>query len=194
MNHEIVMRDIGTLIPYARNARTHSPAQVAQIMGSIQEFGFTNPVLIHGNGILAGHGRVQAARSIGMEQVPCIDLSHLSKTQARAYILADNQLALNAGWESEMLSLELAELKDEGFDLDLLGFDDLETLLAEAGDEDSKEAIAKTLSERFGVPPFSILNAREGWWQGRKRAWLALGIKSEVGRGGGQEPRHTRQR
>ena len=184
MKHEIVMRDVETLIPYARNARTHSPAQVAQIMGSIKEFGFTAPVLIHGNGILAGHGRVQAARGLGMAQVPTIDLSHLTKTQARAYILADNQLALNAGWEAEMLSLELTELKDEGFDLDLLGFDDLDTMLAEAGDEEAKAEVAKTLAERFGVPPFSILNAREGWWQGRKRAWLALGIQSEVGRGG----------
>lgn len=129
MKHEIVMRDVETLIPYARNARTHSPAQVAQIMGSIKEFGFTAPVLIHGNGILAGHGRVQAARGLGMAQVPTIDLSHLTKTQARAYILADNQLALNAGWEAEMLSLELTELKDEGFDLDLLGFDDLDGLM-----------------------------------------------------------------
>lgn len=130
MNHEIVMRDVETLIPYARNARTHSPAQVAQIMGSIKEFGFTAPVLIHGNGILAGHGRVQAARGLGMAQVPTIDLSHLTKTQARAYILADNQLALDAGWEAEMLALELTELKDEGFDLDLLGFDDLDELMS----------------------------------------------------------------
>jgi hypothetical protein len=129
VKHEIIMRDVETLIPYARNARTHSPAQVAQIMGSIKEFGFTAPVLIHGNDILAGHGRVQAARGLGMAQVPTIDLSHLTKTQARAYILADNQLALNAGWEAEMLSLELAELKDEGFDLDLLGFDDLDGLM-----------------------------------------------------------------
>ena len=134
MKHEIVMRDVETLIPYARNARTHSPAQVAQIMGSIKEFGFTAPVLTHGNGILAGHGRVQAARSLGMAQVPTIDLSHLTKTQARAYILADNQLALNAGWEAEMLALELTELKDEGFDLDLLGFDDLAALMAEVPD------------------------------------------------------------
>jgi ParB-like chromosome segregation protein Spo0J len=129
MKHEIVMRDVETLIPYARNARTHSPVQISQIINSIKEFGFTAPVLTHGNGILAGHGRVQAARSLGMVQVPTIDLSHLTKTQARAYILADNQLALNAGWEAEMLSLELVELKDEGFDLDLLGFDDLAGLM-----------------------------------------------------------------
>ena len=142
--NEIVMRDIETLIPYARNARTHSPAQVAQIMGSIKEFGFTAPVLIHGNGILAGHGRVQAARGLGMAQVPTIDLSHLTKTQARAYILADNQLALNAGWEAEMLSLELTELKDEGFDLDLLGFDDLDGLMSPEEDPPLADGLDKS--------------------------------------------------
>ena len=140
MKYEIVMRDVETLIPYARNARTHSPAQVAQIMGSIKEFGFTAPVLTHGNGILAGHGRVQAARSLGMAQVPTIDLSHLTKTQARAYILADNQLALNAGWEAEMLALELTELKDDGFDLDLLGFDDLDGLMNPTGQPEESSA------------------------------------------------------
>lgn len=131
---EIIIRPVGDLLPYARNARTHSEAQVAQIAASIKEFGFCNPVLTRGDSIVAGHGRLLAARKLGLEEVPTVDLSHLTKTQARAYILADNQLALNAGWESEMLSLELAELKDEGFDLDLLGFDDLETLLAEAGE------------------------------------------------------------
>ena len=181
---QIVQRDVETLIPYARNARIHTDAQVAQIAASIHEFGFCNPVLIHGNQIVAGHGRLLAARKLGLAQVPTLDLSHLTKTQVRAYVLADNQLALNAAWDAEMLSVELAELKDDGFDLDLLGFDDLDTLLAEAGDEEAKAEIAKTLAERFGVPPFSILNAREGWWQGRKRAWLALGIQSEVGRGG----------
>ena len=182
---QIVTRYVTDLIPYARNARTHSDAQVAQIAASVREFGFTNPILTHGDGILAGHGRLLAARKLGMATVPTIDLAHLTKTQARAYVLADNQLAMNAGWDSEMLALELIDLKADGVDLDLLGFGDLaDTLLAEAGSEEAKAEIAKTLAERFGVPPFSILNAREGWWQGRKRAWLALGIQSEVGRGG----------
>jgi hypothetical protein len=102
---------------------------VAQIAASIKEFGFTNPVLTHGDDILAGHGRVLAARKLGMATVPSIDLSHLTKTQARAYILADNQLSLNAGWEAEMLALELAELNADGFDLDLLGFPDVAGLM-----------------------------------------------------------------
>lgn len=120
---EIVNRKIETLIPYANNSRTHSDAQVAQIAASLKEFGFTNPVLVDGdNGILAGHGRVLAARKLGMAEVPTISLAHLSKTQQKAYIIADNKLALNAGWNEELLSLEMSELNDEGFDLSLIGF------------------------------------------------------------------------
>jgi len=112
------------LIPYARNSRSHSEAQVAQIAGSIREFGFTNPVLIDAeNGIIAGHGRVMAAGKLGMEKVPCIRLAHLTDTQRRAYIIADNKLALNAGWDEEMLGLELSDLRELDFDLGLLGFD-----------------------------------------------------------------------
>ena len=111
------------LIPYARNTRTHSPEQVAQIAGSIREFGFTNPVLIDAeNGIIAGHGRVMAASKLGLAKVPCIRLSHLTETQRRAYIIADNKLALNAGWDAEMLALELSDLRGLDFDLDLIGF------------------------------------------------------------------------
>jgi ParB-like chromosome segregation protein Spo0J len=112
------------LIPYARNTRTHSPEQVAQIAGSIREFGFTNPILIDAeNGIIAGHGRVMAASKLGLAKVPCIRLAHLTDTQKRAYIIADNKLALNAGWDEEMLGLELADLRESDFDLGLLGFD-----------------------------------------------------------------------
>jgi len=112
------------LIPYARNTRTHSESQVAQIAGSIREFGFTNPVLIDNeNGIIAGHGRVMAAQKLGLAKVPCIRLGHLTDTQRRAYIIADNKLALNAGWDEEMLGIELADLREADFDLGLLGFD-----------------------------------------------------------------------
>jgi ParB-like chromosome segregation protein Spo0J len=112
------------LIPYARNTRTHSEAQVAQIAGSIREFGFTNPVLIDAeNGIIAGHGRVMAAQKLGLAKVPCIRLGHLTDTQRRAYIIADNKLAMNAGWDEEMLGIELADLREADFDLGLLGFD-----------------------------------------------------------------------
>jgi DNA modification methylase len=122
------------LIPYARNSRTHDDFQIQQIAGSIREFGFTNPVLIDAdNGIIAGHGRVMAAGKLGMDKVPCIRLGHLTDTQRRAYIIADNKLALNAGWDDEMLALELGELAALDFDMDLIGFteDELAGLLAE---------------------------------------------------------------
>jgi DNA modification methylase len=115
------------LVPYARNARTHSEAQVAQIAGSIREFGFTNPVLIDAaDGIIAGHGRVMAARALGLSDVPCIRLAHLTETQRRAYVLADNRIALNSGWDADMLALEVDSLIGDDFDLSLLGFDDAE--------------------------------------------------------------------
>lgn len=116
-----------SLIPYARNARTHSDEQVAQIAGSIREFGFTNPVLIDKEGtIVAGHGRVMAARKLGLEKVPCIRLGHLTPSQIRAYVIADNKLALNAGWDEEMLRSELDALKTEGFEVALTGFSEVE--------------------------------------------------------------------
>ena len=187
----IVSRKVVELIPFAKNSRTHSDAQIAQIAASVREFGWTNPVLIDGsNGIIAGHGRVLAARKLGIDAVPCIELSGLSDTQRRAYIIADNKLALNAGWDEELLKLELSDLNDEGFDLDLTGFTSEEILALGMDDEEAEAAPAGdapkgNLSDRFMIPPFSVLNAREGWWQNRKRAWLALGIKSELGRGGG---------
>lgn len=119
----VSMRALDALIPYARNARTHSDAQVAQIAASIREFGWTNPVLLDGDsGVIAGHGRLLAARMLGLAEVPCIELAHLTEGQRRAYILADNRLALNAGWDEELLRVELAELKALDFDLGLTGF------------------------------------------------------------------------
>jgi DNA modification methylase len=114
---------IETLIPYANNARTHSEAQVAQIAASIREFGFNNPVLIdEQSSIIAGHGRVLAARKLELDSVPCIRLNHLSDTQRRAYIIADNKIAMNAGWDEELLALELTELTEFGVNMDLTGF------------------------------------------------------------------------
>lgn len=115
---------IMALVPYARNSRTHSPEQVAQIASSLREFGFTNPVLIDEvGGIIAGHGRVMAAQSLAMPTVPCLRLTGLSDAQKRAYVIADNKLALNAGWDESILAAELHDLKLEGFDLDLTGFE-----------------------------------------------------------------------
>ena len=133
---------VDSLIPYVNNARTHSPEQVAQISASIKEFGFTNPVLIDGeNGLIAGHGRVMAARKLGMKDVPCIQLAHLSAAQKRAYILADNQLALNAGWDDDMLALELSQLDDLGFDLAMTGFseDEISRLVIDSNETSMPE-------------------------------------------------------
>jgi ParB-like chromosome segregation protein Spo0J len=135
---KIETRLVADLIPYAANSRTHSDAQVAQIAASIKEFGWTNPILIDGdNTIIAGHGRLLAARKLGIEEVPAIILDHLSKSQQRALVIADNQLALNAGWDMEMLKAEIEDLSLEGFNLDLLGFDDkfLDSLNADAFEE-----------------------------------------------------------
>lgn len=129
-------RQVADLIPYAKNSRTHSDAQVAQIAASIREFGWTNPVLVDGEGgIVAGHGRVLAARKLKMAEVPTIEISHLTPAQRRAYVIADNKLAENAGWDTDLLKLELGALNDEGFDLSLMGFDldELEKLLAPEG-------------------------------------------------------------
>jgi len=119
--------EVTALIPYAKNSRTHDDAQVAQIAASIKEFGWTNPILVDGDkGVIAGHGRLLAARKLGHNKVPVIELKHMTEAQKRAYVIADNKLALNAGWDTAMLSIEMKDLEDEGFDLTLLGFDDKE--------------------------------------------------------------------
>ena len=184
----IEQRPVAGLIPYVNNSRKHSDEQVAQIAASIKEFGWTNPILVDGaNGIIAGHGRLMAARKLGMEAVPVIELAHLSEPQRKALIIADNKLAMNAEWDNDLLMLELGELLEGGFNLDLLGFgkDELDALLSPVDEENEENNVKGKLADRFLISPFSVLNAREGWWQDRKRSWLALGIKSEEGRGGG---------
>jgi len=129
---KIEQRKIQELIPYVNNARTHSDEQVAQIAASIKEFGWTNPLLVDGtNGIIAGHGRLMAARKLGMDKVPVIELAHLSEAQKKALIIADNKLALNAEWDNDILTAELLELKDLGFSPFLTGFDASEIELLE---------------------------------------------------------------
>ena len=121
---EVPTRPVAELVPYARNSRTHSEAQVAQIAASIREFGFTNPVLIDGEGgIIAGHGRVLAAQSLGLEAVPVLVLDHLTDAQRRAYVIADNKLALNAGWDEDVLRSELEALAADDVGLEITGFD-----------------------------------------------------------------------
>ncbi|MFM6990340.1 MAG: site-specific DNA-methyltransferase [Rhodoferax sp.] len=137
MTPAIQLVSVDALIPYARNARTHTDEQVAQIAASIAEFGWTNPILTDGaKGLIAGHGRLAAARKLGLKEVPVIELGHLTDTQKKAYILADNRIALNAGWDEELLKLELVELQDAGVELDLLGFGDEELAALLGGDSE----------------------------------------------------------
>lgn len=152
----IEYKQTSDLTPYARNSRTHDEDQVAQLVASIQEFGFTNPVLLDGsNTILAGHGRIMAAEILGLETVPTIQLSHLNETQKAAYVIADNKLALNAKWDNEMLGLELKSLAEAGYDLDLIGFDadELEAFdlnkTGEGGDGDDNPYTDKVASPTY---------------------------------------------
>lgn len=146
------------LIPYARNSRTHSDEQVAQIAASIKEFGFLNPIIVDGeSGIIAGHGRVMAAQKLGLKELPCVEASHLTDAQRKAYVIADNKLALNAGWDDEMLRIELGELGEMGFDLELTGFsldeiDELQIEEIEDGltDEDAVPEIADEPVTKLG--------------------------------------------
>lgn len=126
---QIELLPLAALTPYARNARTHSAEQLAQLVASLREFGFTNPVLIDADGgIIAGHGRVLAAQQVGMTEVPCLRLGHLTETQKRAYIIADNQLALNADWDEELLAAEVRALVAADFDMFVMGFDDADDI------------------------------------------------------------------
>ena len=160
--------DIDRLIPYARNARTHSKEQILQLRSSLREFGFVNPIIVDKDlNIIAGHGRVLAAKAEGLSEVPCVFAEHLTDAQKRAYILADNRLALNAGWDEELLALEFGELKDLGFDLELTGFglDEIEKLFAADGKEvqDDDFDLAAALEQAAFVLPGDV------WTLGRHR-------------------------
>ena len=126
--------EVSKLIPYVNNSRTHDDAQVAQLAASIKEFGFRNPILVDGVGIIAGHGRLLAARKLGLDKVPTIDCSDMTETQKKAYIIADNKLALNSGWDTDLLSLEISQLNTDGFNLEVLGFNADELSLFLKGD------------------------------------------------------------
>lgn len=164
---QIEQRAIDSLIPYIKNSRTHSEDQTAQIAASIKEFGWTNPILVDGsNGIIAGHGRVMAARKLGYKEVPCIELHGMTDTQKKAYIIADNKLALNAGWDNEVLALELADLQELGYNVELTGFtlDEIEAL--------SPEEIPAGLTDEDFVPevqPDPISKLGDVWILGNHR-------------------------
>ena len=150
---------VADLIPYARNSRTHSDAQVTKIAASIKEFGFLNPVIVDGqNGIIAGHGRVMAAKKLGLDEVPVIEASHLTEAQRRAYVIADNRLALDAGWDEEMLRVEFAELEELGFDLELTGFglDEVQALDFDEGEEVGMPELPDGDKEPFQQKTFTL--------------------------------------
>lgn len=160
---------VDKLIPYARNSRTHNDEQVAQIVASIKEFGFTNPILIGADDvIIAGHGRLLAAQRMGLKEVPVVRLPHLTETQRRALVIADNKIALNAGWDEEMLALEMKELGDMDFDLDLLGFslDELKELEAFGEPEPSGNADEDEVPE---VPEEAVTKSGDMWILGEHR-------------------------
>ena len=155
--HKIV--NTADLIPYARNSRTHSDEQVAQIAASIREFGFLNPIIVDGdNGIIAGHGRVLAAQKLKIEQLPCIEASHLTEAQRKAYVIADNKLALNAGWDDALLRIELEELKTVGFDLSLTGFslNEITELDFDAGEDMEMPTLADGDKEPYQQKTFTL--------------------------------------
>lgn len=132
---QVVYRKVNDLIPYARNARTHSEEQVTRLASSIKEFGFTNPILLDGeNGVIAGHGRLLASKKLGLKEVPCIELAGLTKTQKQAYILADNKLALDAGLDDELVKIELDDLKEKNFDIGSLGLDSIVSEISDSLD------------------------------------------------------------
>jgi site-specific DNA-methyltransferase (adenine-specific) len=168
---------VEALIPYAKNSRTHDDAQIAQIAASIKEFGWTNPILVDGDkGIIAGHGRLMAARKLGMTEVPVIELKDLTATQKKAYIIADNRLALNAGWDNQMLTIELNELLEDKFSLELLGFnaDELNVLL-------NPTEVNEGLVDEDEVPeppPEPITKLGDVWLMGKHR--LMCGDSTQI--------------
>lgn len=157
---------VAELIPYARNSRTHSPQQVDKIAASIREFGFLNPIIVDGqNGIVAGHGRVMAAQKLGLASLPVIEAAHLTEAQKRAYVIADNRLALDAGWDNDMLKIELQDLDAEGFDLSLTGFnpDEIGNFLAEPTEGLTDEDAVPE------VPAVPVTVEGDVWMLGRHR-------------------------
>lgn len=186
---KVEMWPIDNIVGYEKNSRSHSDAQLIQLEESIKKFGFTNPILVDENKqIIAGHGRWTAAKRMRLKKLPVIMLDYLSEAEKKAYRIADNQIPMNADWYESRLAEELRDLRDNhNFDLSLTGFDDseIERLLTQTplGDDTVGDDSVGSLAEKFGISPFSVFNGREGWWQARKAAWIALGIESEVGRG-----------
>ena len=165
LKYELV--DVEKLIPYINNARTHTKEQVTRLASSIKEFGFINPVITDGeHGILAGHGRIMAAKQLGIKQVPCISAAYLTEAQKKAYILADNRLPMDAGWDNDLLKIEIESLQGEGFDIALTGFDEKELADLFAADNEAQED-GFDVDEELAKPCFS--QAGDVWHLGKHR-------------------------
>tara|TARA_R110000868_G_scaffold28621_1_gene107137 strand:+ start:658 stop:1287 length:630 start_codon:yes stop_codon:yes gene_type:complete len=169
---QVVYKTVDSLIPYINNSRIHTEEQIGQIAGSIKEFGWTNPILLDGeNGILAGHGRLRAAIKLSMDKVPCINLAHLSETQKKAYVIADNKIALNSNWDAQILALELDSLRNADMDLSLLGFSEADlsrinddqdlAMLNDMGKQAEDEVVEDLEKPNIEMSAFSVMLEHE---------------------------------
>ena len=181
-------RPIKSIIPYINNPRTHSDEQITQIAASIREWGWTMPVLIdEKNTIIAGHGRYEAAKKMGYENIPVLVAKNWPEAKKKAYVIADNKLSTNAGWDNDLLKLEIATLSELEFDLPLIGFNDDELAALTEPDRLTKDDYYQQkengiLTKQFLAPPFSVFDARQGYWQKQKQIWKKRGIMSTKGR------------
>ena len=184
---EIVYLSTGELTPYENNTRRHAPEDIEQIKESIKADGFNDPIGVWGekNIIVEGHGRLIAAKEMGIDRVPCIRLDHLTDTQRRDYAIRHNRTAELSAWDFEKLEEEIAQLEIEGVDLSGLTFDfQIEDEFSEEQFAGKQEERKGSMAEKYLVPPFSVLYANKPEWLARKRAWVEKGLHSEIGRGG----------
>lgn len=179
---QVRLVEVAKLKPDPRNARVHSAAQVEKLAAAVLQFGWTNPILLGARGfvVVAGAGRLLAAQRLALSVVPVVRLGKLSAAQRRAYVLADNALAEAASWEPQLLALELGALAELGFPVGLLGFEPVAVL-----------APVEAPAGAFPIAPGSVFNAREGAWRARREAWMALGMRPELGRPGGGSGRSS---
>lgn len=189
-----IERSLHDLKPYEGNSRTHTQEQIAQVAKSIKEFGFLNPIIVDEQStIIAGHARLEAAKLLGLSHVPTIEASGLTDAQQRAYVIADNRLALDADWDEEQLAHEIAALKEEDFDLSFTGFtpDELASIIDPALTSGASydEASPGALAEKYIMTPFSVFDSRQSAWIERKQLWKTLGL--DVGAGRGEEATDT---